>query len=79
MDAFTAALRQGKSGISRLDTIDTTGLRSSVAAQARDFDPLSAVDSVDARRVPRMAPMAIAASREAMRRAKLHILSLIHI
>ncbi len=73
VDAFTAALREGRSGISRLDTIDVAGLRSSVAGQAREFDPLSAVDSVDARRVPRMAPMAIAASREAMTRANLHI------
>ena len=67
-EAFAAACRAGRSGISAL-RIDTTGLRSSAAAAANDFDPASAMDPVDLRRVPRLVPMALYASREALHQA----------
>ena len=69
-EAFAAACREGRSGISPLQ-IDTTGLRSTVAAAVHNFDPLSAVDPAEARRIPRMVPMALHASREAMHQAGL--------
>src|SRR5689334_9047235 len=69
-ESFARACREGKSGISPL-RIDTTGLRSSVAAAAHDFDPTTQMDAVELRRVPRMVPMALTASREAMRQAQL--------
>src|SRR5438477_5866734 len=72
-EAFAAACRMGKSGVSRLNHIDTSKLRSVAAAQVHDFDPLTVLDSVDARRVPRMVPMALAASREAIEQARLAI------
>ncbi len=68
-DAFAAACLGGKSGIDWLSGIDTKGLRSSVAAQATEFDPLSVMDAAEARRVPRMIPMALQASREALAQA----------
>jgi 3-oxoacyl-[acyl-carrier-protein] synthase II len=68
-DAFAAACLAGKSGIDWLSGIDTKGLRSSVAAQAIDFDPLEVMDVAEARRVPRMIPMALRASREALAQA----------
>ena len=68
-DAFTAACLAGKSGVDWLAGIDTKGLRSSVAAQANDFDPLKVMDAGEARRVPRMIPMAIQASLEALQQA----------
>ncbi len=70
---FHLACCAGRSGISWIEGFDTTGLRSSVAAVVKDFDPLSAISSVDARRVPRMIPMAIAACHEAMTMAGLKI------
>ena len=68
-DAFAAACLAGKSGVDWLSGIDTKGLRSSVAAQARAFDPLLVMDAGEARRVPRMIPMALQASREALAQA----------
>ena len=67
-DAFARACIDGRSGITWLK-IDIEGLRSSVAAQALDFDPLKVLDVGEARRVPRMIPMALQASREAMQQA----------
>jgi 3-oxoacyl-[acyl-carrier-protein] synthase II len=72
-DEFGRACTAGRSGIVRLQGIDTTGRKSSSAAQVLDFDPLSVMEVAEVRRVPRMIPMAMAASREAMRQARLEI------
>jgi 3-oxoacyl-[acyl-carrier-protein] synthase II len=69
-ETFGRACVAGKSGLVRLQGIDTTGLKSSVAAQVLDFDPLTVMDAGELRRVPRMIPMALAASREALAMAK---------
>jgi len=68
---FAQACIVGQSGIGRLQGIDTKGLKSSVAAQVLDFDPLTVMESAELRRVPRMVPLALAASKEAMASAKL--------
>jgi 3-oxoacyl-[acyl-carrier-protein] synthase II len=67
-EAFTAACIAGRSGISAL-RLDAPHLKSSAAAQVVDFDAAAVMDFSEARRVPRMIPMAIAASREAMEMA----------
>jgi 3-oxoacyl-[acyl-carrier-protein] synthase II len=72
-ERFAAACRDGVSGIRSPVDLDLTGLRTSAVAQVLDFDPARHVDSVEARRVPRMVPMAIAASREALAQAELAI------
>jgi 3-oxoacyl-[acyl-carrier-protein] synthase II len=72
-DAFARALAAGESGISKLEGVKTDGLKSWAAAHVRNFDPAAIVDPAEARRVPRMVPMAVAASREAMARAKIGI------
>jgi len=72
-DAFARALAAGQSGISNLNGIKTDGLKSWAAGHVKDFDPAAIIDPAESRRVPRMVPMAIAASREAMEMAKLHI------
>ena len=59
--------------MSALKGIDTSRLRSTVAAQVIDFDPTTALDSINLRRVPRMIPMALAASIEALSSAKIEI------
>jgi 3-oxoacyl-[acyl-carrier-protein] synthase II len=63
----------GRSGISWINDIDLTGLKSSAAGQVRDFDPLSAMDAAEAKRVPRMVPMAILAAREALAQSSIHL------
>ena len=70
---FGRACIEGKSGIVRLAGIDTQGLKTIAAAQVIDFDPLTAMDSVELRRVPRMVPMALAASREALAAARIEL------
>ncbi len=70
-DAYSAACAAGESGLSWLDGIDTAPLKSSVVARVRDFDPLSAMELAEVRRVPRMIPMALAASRQALGQANL--------
>jgi 3-oxoacyl-[acyl-carrier-protein] synthase II len=72
-DAFARALAAGGSGISKLEGIKTDGLKSWAAAAVRNLDPARIVEPAEARRVPRMVPMAIAASREAMQMAKVQI------
>jgi 3-oxoacyl-[acyl-carrier-protein] synthase II len=70
---FGRACVAGKSGVVRLQGIDTTGLKTSVAAQVLDFDPLSVMEVGEIRRVPRMIPMALAASREALLQARIEL------
>jgi 3-oxoacyl-[acyl-carrier-protein] synthase II len=72
-EAFGRALAAGESGISQLAGIRTEGLKSWAVGQVRDFDPGSVLEAAEARRVPRMIPMALAASREAMGMADLQI------
>jgi 3-oxoacyl-[acyl-carrier-protein] synthase II len=68
-ETFARACLDGRSGVRWLNGVDQTGLRSLVAAQALDFDPLKVLEAAEARRVPRMIPMALQASREAMQQA----------
>jgi 3-oxoacyl-[acyl-carrier-protein] synthase II len=69
-DEFAHGCREGRSGVSPL-RIDTTGLRSSVAAAVHDFDPTALLEPAELRRIPRMVPLALAASREALAQARL--------
>jgi 3-oxoacyl-[acyl-carrier-protein] synthase II len=70
---FAEACLAGSSGIRPLDGVDTSRLRSSVAGQVLDFNPTSVLDPANIRRVPRMIPMALAASKEAFSSAKIEI------
>ena len=69
-EAFAAACREGRSGLSRPDCIDTTGLRTSAVARVTDWNPETVMAPGELRRVPRMVPMALAASREALAQAR---------
>ena len=69
-EAFARACREGQSGISPL-RIDTTGLRSTAAAAVHDFDPATVLEPAEIKRLPRMVPMALHASREALTQASL--------
>jgi 3-oxoacyl-[acyl-carrier-protein] synthase II len=71
--AFADALRSGRSGVRRLTGIDADGLRTSAAAQVLDLDFETFMSHAELRRVPRLVPMALAASREAMAQAELRI------
>ena len=70
---YARGCRDGRSGISALALPDVSGLKSSAAGQVMpdQFDPAEVLSPAELRRVPRMIPMALAASREALRQADL--------
>jgi 3-oxoacyl-[acyl-carrier-protein] synthase II len=72
-DQFADACNAGRSGLSRLPHLNTFKIKSTIAAQVRDFDPLTVLNAGEAKRVPRMVPMALAASKEALSRAKIEL------
>ena len=73
--AFVRGLRAGASGVRRLDLSEADRGRcvSTVAATCPGFDPRSAMDGPDLRRLPRLVPMALAACREALAQAGLGV------
>src|SRR5687768_13311312 len=71
--AYGDALLAGRSGVRRLTSIDTSGLKSWAAGIVPDFKPEAVMEASEARRVPRMVPMALMASREALAQARLEI------
>jgi 3-oxoacyl-[acyl-carrier-protein] synthase II len=73
VESFAASCRNGVSGISALPEMGEIKLRSSAAAQVRNFEPTSVMELAEVRRVPRMVPMGLAASREALAMAKIQI------
>jgi 3-oxoacyl-[acyl-carrier-protein] synthase II len=70
---FSTAILAGRSGIAAPVDLDTTNLRTSAVAQVKNFEPATAMDPTEVRRVPRMVPLAIAAAREALESADLRI------
>ncbi len=74
--AFTDALKAGASGISRPGFLAEWNVVTSAVAYCDAFVPADHMESVELKRVPRMIPMALAASREAIAMARLPISSL---
>jgi 3-oxoacyl-[acyl-carrier-protein] synthase II len=73
-EAFAAACAAGRSGISSLRLNEPFApLKTSAAGQVLGFEPASHMDATELRRVPRMVPLALAASREAMEQANLNL------
>jgi 3-oxoacyl-[acyl-carrier-protein] synthase II len=69
-EAYFDALRAGRSGIRRITQFDASSLPCRIAGEV-DFDPAQWVDAKNLRHVSRVVPMAIAATDEALRDAKL--------
>jgi 3-oxoacyl-[acyl-carrier-protein] synthase II len=73
--SFTQALREGRSGLRRCEFTGPVRLKTSAVGLC-DFDPTSAMSDIDLRRVPRMIPMALQASRDAITQASIPLDSL---
>jgi len=67
--AFRDALVAGRSGIAPLVGFDTSGLRSTLAAEVRDFDPAPWVPPMKMRRMDRTAVYTVAATKLAIENA----------
>ncbi|PYQ51231.1 MAG: beta-ketoacyl synthase [Acidobacteria bacterium] len=69
-ESYFTALVDGRSGIRNITQFDATSLPCRIAGEI-DFDPMAWVDSKNIRHVARVVPMALAATDEALRDAKL--------
>ena len=66
LDGFRDALLDGRSGITAIRGFDTTGCRSTIAAEIAGFDPSAWVPPMKMRRMDRTAVYTVAASRLAL-------------
>jgi len=68
---FSAALKAGKSGISKITQFDTTGFDAIIAGEVKDFEPTRWIDKKDSRKMARFTQFAVAASFQALEQAGL--------
>ncbi len=68
-DTTWQALLTGKSGVEQITSFDASNFACRIAAEVKNFDPLSLVDKKEARKMGRFIHLAIAASDEALRMA----------
>ena len=64
-ETFWAATRAGRSGVRRIRQFPVDHLPTRIAGTVDDFDPASVMSANDLKHVPRIVPMAVAASVEA--------------
>jgi 3-oxoacyl-[acyl-carrier-protein] synthase II len=72
-DEFWGNIRQGKSGIRRVDRFDPTPFSSQIAGMVNGFDPLQYMDKKEARRSDRVQQYSVAAAEMAIRDAGLDL------
>jgi 3-oxoacyl-[acyl-carrier-protein] synthase II len=68
-EAFWAGLKNGASGVRRIESFDVSKSAVKIAAQVPDFDWQAQLSSKDRKHVPRTVPLALAAAREAFQDA----------
>jgi 3-oxoacyl-[acyl-carrier-protein] synthase II len=68
-EAFWSGLRNGDSGVRRIESFDVSQSSVKIAAQVRDFDWEAQLGPKDRKHVPRTVPLALAAAREAFQDA----------
>ncbi|MBN2019791.1 MAG: beta-ketoacyl-ACP synthase II [Sedimentisphaerales bacterium] len=66
VEGFFDALCQGKSGISTIDSFDTTAYPVHFGGQIRSFDPARYIDFREAKRMDRFSQFAVAAAKHAV-------------
>jgi len=66
-------MRAGRSAVDRVSRFDPNGFSSRIAAEVRDFDPLAYMDAKRARRMDRFAQFSVAAAKQAVEDAGLHL------
>jgi len=69
--AFWKSLKQGKSGVSRIESFDISDSQIKIAAEIKNFDWEAELNPKDRKHVPRTVPLALAAAREAVKDAEL--------
>lgn len=72
-EAFWTGIKEGKCGISMIESFDTENFKVKVAGEVKDFDPTEFVNKKEAKRMDRFTQFAIGASKLALEDAKLTI------
>lgn len=72
-EATWQSIREGRGGISRITSFDTTGFNCQVAGEVKDFDPANFIEKKDIKKMGRFIQFAIAAADEAVKSAKLNV------
>lgn len=72
-DAYWESLKEGRSGIKKISSFDTTSYPCDVAGEITDFDPADFMTTQQARRIDRFAQLAIAAAKLSIADAGLEI------
>jgi len=70
-DTLWSSIKQGKSGISRIERIDVSDLPTQVGAEVRDFDANQFVEKKEVKRLDRFTQYALAATKMAVEEAKI--------
>src|SRR5215467_909596 len=70
-EAFCRSILSGQSGVKRISRFDPASLPVHIAGEIPEFDELAWVDVRERKHVSRVVPLAIAASTEALRDARL--------
>lgn len=73
LDTFWKNLIAGKSGVSLVESFDTSGYPTKIAAEIKDFNPEDYMDKREARRMDRFVQFAVAASQMALQDAGLRV------
>jgi 3-oxoacyl-[acyl-carrier-protein] synthase II len=73
VQTFWERMVRGKSGISLIDTFDTSGLKTKIAGIVRDFDAKERFGRKEARRMDRFCQFGLAAAEEALKDANLDL------
>jgi len=66
VEEFCAALKEGKSGIDKIQSFDTTGFDVTIAGEVKNFDPTQWIDKKEVRKMARFTQLAAAASAQAL-------------
>ncbi len=71
-DAFWSALKEGRSGISRITAFDPSAFTTQFAGEIKDFDPAQFIDAKRLKRMDRTSQLAVAAAKMAVQDAGLN-------
>lgn len=72
-DRLWQSIKQGKSGISRIERVDVSDLPTQVGAEVREFDPGQFLEKKELKRMDRFAQYALAATQMALENARIDL------
>ena len=72
-DRLWQSIKQGKSGISRIERVDVSDLPTQVGAEVKDFDPGQFLEKKELKRMDRFAQVALAATQMALEDARIDL------